>query len=73
MGEKTNRRISDIEYRGSFLTRWALGIVGALVTGSVIWLASTTIAHGESIVTIETKIDFMVDTLKEIKQHMNKE
>jgi cell division protein FtsB len=53
--------------RNGAVLKWALGVLATLVTASVAWAASTSIAHGEQIVRLETKQEAIERSIEDLK------
>lgn len=62
-----------------YIAKWALGILGTLLTGAVVWLATETISHGTALAVQETKeaavaekLDRIEDGLKELDRKLDR-
>lgn len=52
------------------IAKWALGVLGTLLTASVIWLATSVVEHGEAIARVEITQDHEAEFRAEIKDRL---
>lgn len=65
--ETTGRRVATLAH--GVLAKWALGILGALVTGAVAWLASSVVDQGQAIARVQEAQEYQAEWRQEVREH----